>query len=238
MDTVKFGYNAPRELDRNLWEITGEWRNKFGRRMTVIRLQDGRLVIHNAFRLKQDDLEWLKSLGAPAFIVAPNKFHCSDAGWMAEKFPEAELFVPKSQIPAFQRSGFRPKDVNVDFPGEFGGELRCIPMQGTRFEEAAFIHIPSRTLILCDLSFNMGHVFSGLSKWIMEWNQVPGRFGPTRLTKLVFTKDQPSLIASYEALLKEDFDRVIVNHGDVLETGGKEKLNAGIQRIFGVKIAY
>lgn len=155
---------------------------------------------------------------------------------MAERFPEAELFVPRSQIRAFERRGFHPKDLNVDFPQEIDGELKCIPIQGTRVEEAVFIHIPSRTLVHCDLAFNMGHVFSGLTKWFMEWNQVPGRFGPSRLMNLVLTKDQRSLMASFERLFKEDFDRVIVNHGDVVESGGKEKLSAGIQRIFGVKV--
>jgi hypothetical protein len=106
-------------------------------------------------------------------------------------------------------------------------------MLGTRVEEAAFIHFSSRTLILCDLAFNMGNVYSGFEKLVMNWNKIGGQFGPSRLTKILFTKNRRLLIKSYETLLKENFDRVIVNHGEILESKGRAKLIEGIERIFG-----
>ncbi|MFZ4404744.1 MAG: hypothetical protein ACOYOK_11635 [Pseudobdellovibrionaceae bacterium] len=233
METIKFDYQPPRKLDENLWEIRGDWKNKFGRRMTVIRLNDGRLIIHNSIQLKNADLAWLTSQGRVSFIVAPNTFHCSDAGWMAEKFPTAELLVPKSKIEFFKKLKLNPKDVNSEFPTSILSEVKCIPMLGTRVEEAAFIHFSSRTLILCDLAFNMGNVYSGFEKLVMNWNKIGGQFGPSRLTKILFTKNRRLLIKSYETLLKENFDRVIVNHGEILESKGRAKLIEGIERIFG-----
>jgi hypothetical protein len=201
--------------------------------MTIIRLHDNRLVIHNSMRLLRKDLDWLTSLGQPAYIIAPNSFHCSDAGWMARLFPSAELFVPCSKLDTFANEGFSPKDVNEKFPVEISNELKCIPMLGTRMHEAAFVHLPSKTLILCDLAFNMGNVFSGFEGLMMKWNRVGGQFGPSRLTKLLFAKNRKTLLESYQRLLADEFDRVIVNHGEVLESGGKEKLRAGVERIFG-----
>jgi hypothetical protein len=233
MDEIEFGYQPPRKLDEDLWEFRGDWKNKLGRRMTVIRLRDGRLVLHSSIRLRQGDLDWLLSQGTPSVIIAPNVFHCSDAGWMAKKFPAAELFVPKSKFKLFRSMGLSPKDVNSDFPMTIADQLKCIPIQGTRFEEAAFLHIPSRTLVLCDLAFNMGDVFSGIEKLLMKWNRVGGQFGPSRLTKLVFAKDSRLLLSSYRDLLKEDFDRVIVNHGEVIKSGGRVGLSVGIERVFG-----
>lgn len=234
MDEIQFNYQAPQLLDKNLWHLTGEWKNKLGRRMTIVRLQDGRVWIHNAFRLKEKDLAWLKALGDVAFIVAPNTFHCSDAGWMAQQFPQAELFVPLTKIPSFQSLGLKPKDANADFPFSISNELRCFPMQGTRMSEAVFIHIPTKTLILCDLAFNMPDVFSGFEKIIMNWNKVGGgRFGPSRLTQLLFAKDKQALKESYQQILNENFDRVIVNHGNILERYGKEKLQKSVTEIFG-----
>ncbi len=229
---TEFAYQPARQIHDSVWEIRGEWKNKLARRMTIVRLGDGRLFIHSSIRLKPTDLAWLTSLGKPAFIVGPNTYHCSDAGWMAEQFPEATLFVPRAKFKVFSDQGLHPKDVNTEFPAAIVGELKCIPMQGTKMDEAAFVHIPSRTLILCDLAFNMPDIFKGLGKLFMRWN-TGGQFGPTRLTKLVFAKNRKALVASYQELLQEDFDRVIVNHGDVLESGGKEKLRAGVQRIFG-----
>lgn len=227
--SLRYAYSPPRALAENIWEIRGEWSNKLGRRMTVVRLADGRNVIHNAFALKEKDLAWLASLGTPSFLIAPNIFHCSDAAWMAERFAGIKLFVPASKMHQFE--AFDPQDVNKDFP--LLPELKCFPMRGARLEEAAFLHTPSRTLILCDLSFHMPDVFTGLEKRIMRWNKVGGRFGPSRLTKLLFTKNKRELVSSYGRLLDEDFDRVVVNHGDVLESGGREKLRAGVAEIFG-----
>lgn len=233
MEPVEFAYRPPRQVAENLWEVRGDWRNKLGRRMTVIRLSDGRLILHSSIRLNPEDLQWLQSLGTPALIVAPNKFHYSDAGWMIEKFPAAQLFVPKSRFDVFLKRGFHPKDVNTEFPADIATQVKCIPMTGANIEEAAFLHVSSGTLILCDLAFNMEEVFSGLEKLVMEWNKVGGQFGPSRLTRLFFTKDRKVLIENYRQILRESFDRVIVSHGEILESQGKIKLKIGVERIFG-----
>jgi hypothetical protein len=230
-DAVEFGYAPPREVAPDLWEVRGEWRNVLGRRMTVIRLADGRVLVHNAIRLAEKDLEWLRALGDVAFVVAPNRFHSTDAPWMAHRFPAARLFVPRSRLAAFQRDGFAPEDVNADFPAL--DDMRCIPMRGTKLEEAAFLHRPTRTLVLCDLAFHMPDVFRGIARVLMRWNLVGGRFGPSRLTRLAFTRDRAALLASYAELLALDFDRVVVNHGDVLESEGRERLRAGVRAVFG-----
>jgi hypothetical protein len=133
----------------------------------------------------------------------------------------------------FGSEGFSPRCTSTDFGETADGELECIPMRGTRVDESAFIHHPSRTLILCDLAMNMEDVFTGLWRPLMRWNNVGGRFGVTRLTKLVFSSDERGLVASYRALLGRDFARIIVNHGAVLETNGKELLARSVQEIFG-----
>lgn len=226
-------YGKPHALTEDLWEIRGEWSNKLGRRMTVARLTNGDLFVHSAIRLAPADISWLSSLGSVRWIVAPNKFHCSDAPWMAGQFPEASLYVPGCKMSAFTSQGLRPHNLTVEFPSDIAGELERLPMQGTRMEESAFIHHRSRTLILCDLAMNMEDVFSGIEGAFMRWNGVGGRFGVTRLTKLFFTTDKRALVASYRRLLEHDFDRVIVNHGAVLETGGRELLAQSVAELFG-----
>ena len=227
--TITYGYQKPRQLADDLWELTGTWKNKFGRRMTVVRSVDGSIVVHNAFQLLPADLQWLRDQGQVRAIVAPNTFHCSDAGWMKRQFPAAELFVPAAKTECFRQLGLQVSDT-ARFPNLCG--LKAIPMRGTRMQETAFLHTSSRTLILCDLAFNMPPVFTGLAKWFMNWNKVGVRFGPSRLTRLAFATDRTALLDSYQALLREDFDRVIVNHGDVLESGGREKLRQAVNEIW------
>jgi hypothetical protein len=52
-----------------------------------------------------------------------------------------------------------------------------------------------------------------------------GHFGPHRLIQLMI-RDRNAARESVARNLKWDFDRVIVSHGDVLESGDKEKLRA------------
>jgi hypothetical protein len=226
-------YAKPRQLGTDLWEIRGGWSNAFGRRMTVIRLKSGEVFVHNALELEPAEEAWLRSLGPIRGIIAPNRYHCSDAPWLASRFPDATVYGPASMARALSAGGAEPRDVARDFPQDVAGELECIPMRGTRVEEAAFLHHPSRTLVLCDLAMNMEDVFTGLQGAFMRWNKVGGRFGVTRLMRYVFTRNRREVLASYQALLERDFDRVVVNHGAVLERGGREALRASVADVFG-----
>ena len=228
-----YSYAKPVRLADNLWELRGTWSNALGRRMTVVRLGNGDVFVHNAMRLEPGELDWLTSLGPLRGIIAPNKFHGSEAPWLAEQFREASLYAPTSKQKQFAALGLNVRDVASDFPSALAGELECLPMAGTRIEEAAFLHHPSRTLILCDLAMNMEDVFRGVQGAFMRWNRVGGRFGVTRLTKLLFTRDARALVGSYQRLLERDFDRVIVNHGAVLPSGGRELLRASVRETFG-----
>jgi len=223
---VRFAYQPPRQLADGLWEITGSWKNKLGRRMTVMRLDDGTLVIHNSIQLEETELDWLRSLGTVAFIIGPNTFHCSDADWMHQRFPEARLYVPQKVLPKFPKA----LDLNSDFPKLNG--LLCLPMRGTRMQESAFWHPSTSTLVLTDTAFNMPPVFRGLEKKLMDWNKVGGRFGPSRLTRLLFASDVHALLDSYRRLAQLPLTRIIVNHGDILDQDALNQFHQGINLIF------
>src|SRR5690348_14200309 len=113
-----FPYAKPNELASGLWEIRGEWSNAFGRRMTVFRLSSGEVYVHNAIALEPAELQWLQGLGPVRGIIAPNKFHCSDAPWMAREFPEARLFAPAPRVDEFRRADLPVVDVALEFPKE------------------------------------------------------------------------------------------------------------------------
>jgi hypothetical protein len=226
--TLAFPNQTPRPLAPGLWEMRGSWRNKLGRRMTVMRMADGRWAIHNSMRLTEVELDWLRELGDIAAIIAPNVFHTSDAGWMKDRFPTAELYAPASQL-----SRFRPSD-GARSLAEFRGDdvLAAFEVHGTRFAESVFVHRPTRTLVMTDLAFNMGDVFTGLERVLMRWNRVGGRFGPSRLFRYMFLQDRAVFVESFQRVLDEDFDRVIVNHGEILETGGRAVVRQSFAEFF------
>jgi hypothetical protein len=52
-----------------------------------------------------------------------------------------------------------------------------------------------------------------------------GRFGPHRLIRTAF-RDKAAVRESIDRMLGWDFDRVVMSHGRVLETGGRAAIEA------------
>lgn len=54
-------YQPIQKLEDSLFCVDGEWYDTaFKRRMTILRLKDGSLMIHSAIRLKEEDLPGLE----------------------------------------------------------------------------------------------------------------------------------------------------------------------------------
>ena len=68
------------KLSENLWRLEGTMPNGNTKRiMTIARMKDGRLVIHNAIALEPALQSEIEAFGTPASIVVPNGFHRQDA---------------------------------------------------------------------------------------------------------------------------------------------------------------
>jgi hypothetical protein len=217
------------ELDRNLWIAERPQRFhglEVGTRMTVIRLADGCLLLHSPVALDPQLRDALDSLGPVRFAVAPNRFHHLHAGDVVRAYPEARLWV----APGLEQK--RP-DLAIEAvlddeaPAEWRDEVDQVLFRGRPFEnEVVFLHRASRTLILCDLAFNFGPRSAPVTRLLMRLLRSYGRFGPSRLDPLLI-RDRRAARQALERILAWDFDRVVVAHGEVLESGGPEALRAG-----------
>jgi hypothetical protein len=68
------------KLSDNLWRVEGTMPDpNIHRVMTIARMKDGRLFIHNAIALEEACMAEIESFGTPAVIVVPNGFHRQDA---------------------------------------------------------------------------------------------------------------------------------------------------------------
>jgi hypothetical protein len=218
-------YGELRQIDSGIWVRDGEW---YGttcrRRMTVMALTSGELVVHNAFILREDDLSRLKSLGRVAGIVMPNALHGDDVGWMAEKFPDALIFTPRASLEKTQRNHRVTGSLENDWPGAWSKSIECLPVSGLRIiHESAFFHKASRSIILTDLVFNIqpSDFKNSLERKLMALNRVGTGFGPSWLCDNLFTKDLEARRQSIITILSRDFNRVIMNHGVILDVDGK-----------------
>ena len=218
-----------RALAKDLW--VAERPQKFyglevGTRMTVIRLAGGRLLLHSPVALDPGLRKELDALGRVLYAVAPNRVHHLYAGDVARAYPDARLWIG----PGLERKRADLSYVALlgdEAPEEWRDEVQQIFFRGRPFEnEVVFFHRASRTLLLCDLAFNFGPSAPLGTRIWMSLIFSYGRFGPSKLDPLLI-RNRAAARASLERILAWDFDRVIVAHGDVLETGGHAELARG-----------
>ena len=217
-----------RKLDENIWVAERPqrfWGLEVGARMTVMRLADGSLLLHSSLALDEALRSELDTLSPVRFVIAPNKFHHLHAGEVAQFYPEARLWVGPGV--ASKRPDLKFVDVLGDeAPDEWKEEVSQIFFAGRPMEnEVVFFHHQSRTLVMCDLARNFGPRAPFLTR---AWMSLMGgykQFRPTRVDPLLI-KDRPLAKRCMERILAWDFDRIVIAHGEVLETGGQEALRS------------
>jgi hypothetical protein len=223
-------YQPLNKLAEGLWIQDGEWYGTaFRRRMTVLGLKDGGILIHNPFELKEDDAVRLEGLGRIAGIIMPNAFHGDDLAWMAKRFSKARVFIPGKLKLKLEKVHRVDGLLEKDWPNDWSHDVACISIEGMRIlHESVFVHFASKTLVVTDLVFHMQATDfkTSIERKLMSWNRVGVGFGPSRLCDTVFTRDLKARRHSVERILQLDFDRVIMNHGHLVHQGGKEMVRS------------
>jgi hypothetical protein len=194
-------------------------------RMTVIRLDDGRLMLHSPCEIDDHMRSALVELGAVAIIVAPGTFHYLHVRSAQAAFPEAETFI----CPGLESK--RP-EMHFDWllgdiaPAAWAGRLDQVLVRGSRWiGEVAFFHRQTRTLILVDLIEKFSDATPNVD-WILKlwWKlvfQMWNKAKPAPEYQLGWS-DKKAARASLHRILQWDFERVIVAHGDLIEIDARE----------------
>lgn len=226
-----------RHLDDSLWVHETPLRFlglEIGRRMTVRRLGDGTLLVHSPAPLTRDLRAELDALGPVRHVVPASRLH--GHLWMehyAEAWPNCRLYA----VPGLERkrSDLSFAVMLFDAPDQgWGDDVDVAPLLGNRaITELEFLHRPSRSLVFGDAGY---HVASDrwppLTRLVARLVEVRGRLAPTRDFRLAI-RDRAAARRSLERILAWDFDRVIVAHGDIVETGGRAALRDGFDWLFG-----
>jgi hypothetical protein len=194
-----------------------------GRQIVVVRLPGGGLWVHSPVPMTGKLRKELAALGPVRHVVGPNLWHDECLREFQAEQPDA-LFHGAPGLAAKRRDlrfGAELSDTpHPDWAGVLDQHLvRGMPAMN----EVVFLHRPSRTLILADLSFNFGPDGPWWFALLMRASGAWGRFGPTRLERLMM-RDRAAVRVSVDRLLAWDFDRILVGHGRNLGTGGREAL--------------
>ena len=217
---------SPRNVAPDLWLAERPFKLPYvrvdiGTRMTVIRLLQGGLLIHSPVKLDAELRRSIDALGETRAIVAPNRLHHLFIQDYIAAYPEARVYAAPS-LPE-KRPDLRFDDTLSDTPqAEWRGQVEQHLFRGAPpLNEVVFLHPATRTLILTDLAFNLPTETARKSPlFYLLWDV--GHFGPHRFVRLRGIRDWEAARDSVERILRWDFDRIIVSHGNVLEGGGHE----------------
>ncbi len=191
-----------------------------GARMTALATSDG-LVLHSPIDM---DPSSIAEIGAPRWVVAPNKLHHLYARrWM------------EAGVEAWAAPGLPEKRPDLTFSGvldggehPFGPDIGVFPMRSFAFtNEVVLLHRPSRTLVVTDLVFH----FSASAPWLTRAAMtLAGGYPGCQTTVLERAGfHRPTARKEIGELLEQDFDRLIMAHGEVIESGGREALRGALR---------
>ena len=205
-------------LDDNLLSVTGDLHMPVGdvpRRMTVVRLRDGRLVIYSAIALDEAEMRALEDFGQPAFLIVPNDIHRMDAKIWKDRYPGLRVVAPAGvrkrveEVVAVDQTA-----VEFDDP-----QVRFVTVPGTDEHEAALVvqTWSGTTLVVGDLIWNLDDR-PGFGGWLFHLMGFTGdRPRIPTVVELREIRDKPALRAQLERWARiSDLNRIIVAQGNIV----------------------
>ncbi|HET6415600.1 MAG TPA: DUF4336 domain-containing protein [Polyangiales bacterium] len=193
-----------------------------GTRMTVVQLGDGQLLVHSPLAMTPDLKAEVDALGPVRHIIAPNIYHHLYAGDWKAAYPGALLHGARGLAK-------RRKDLVIDrelagetFP-DWREQLDTALLEGTMLNEMVFLHRPSRSLIVADLIENFETSPHWPTRAYLKLGGIHGKPGLSRPLRMIF-RDKKRARRALDRILSWDFDRIVLAHGDILESGGNETL--------------
>ena len=216
-----------KRLEHNLLSVSGTMNmppmGEVSRRMTIVRLADGRLVIYSAISLDEIEMKALESYGTPAYLIVPGDIHRMDAKPWKDRYPSMKVIAPAGGRDKIQE--VVPVDATeVDFGDP---SVRFMTMPGTGDQEAVLVieTASGTTVVLNDLIFDLANR-PGFSGWLFKAIGMTGDEPHIPFpVKLKEVKDKGAVgaqLADWARL--PNLQRVIISHGDIIANAPAEVL--------------
>jgi hypothetical protein len=228
-----------RQIDKDIWVAERPltyFGLSVGTRMTLIKLSNGELVVISPIDIDDIVAAEIDRIGRVVHIIAPNLYHYLFAASFKDRYPHAtfwgapgltnkrpNLTVDRSIAPD---GNLLLDELTYTF---FDGFQTLTPSGFDPLNECVFFHPPSRTLILTDTAFNFDNSYPLLTRLATRLIGGYRELSPSLLEKIA-SRDKAQVRGAVDRVLAWDFDRVIVAHGCIVETGGKEQFRSGYAR--------
>ena len=192
-----------------------------GHRMTVVQLEGGGLWLHSPVLLDSSRRAELDQLGPVEHLVAPSTFH--DLYWSENlaAYPQARSYCAPALAGEHPELSFDATLGPAPEPA-WAGQLDQIILAGMpKINEVVFLHQASGTLIVADAIFTIFKPANLTTKLILSLTGTNGKVAVSRLFRH-FVQDATALRRSIDQVLAWDFDRLVVGHGQVLDSGAHQ----------------
>ncbi len=207
-------------LEDNLLSVTGVLHmppmGDVERRMTVVRLGDGRLIVYSAIALDESEMRAIEAFGTPTYLIVPSDIHRMDAKTWKDRYPALRVITPPSSREKVEQL-VHVDDTFVNFADP---SVHFVVLPGTADREAALIVETSRgtTLVLNDVIFNLANR-PGLSGWLFKAIGMTGDAPHVPpVIKLRLIENQAALRAQLDLWARlPRLQRMILSHGNIVE---------------------
>ena len=216
--------SALEQIGENIWTIDYDFKllgAEFGNRMTIIRYEDNKLLLHSPIPFTPTLKRVIDTLGTVTLLMAPNLMHNLFINDWKKEYASATLIAPKN---------IKKVEFDITLEDISNSVVDIFPTQAIQLQfiagmkginEYALIHKESRTLILTDLAFNIQKTPGIWSTLFFRLYGAYGKFGPTFLIKSII-KNKEKFSQSIDAILTQEFDKIIISHGETVKSGGRE----------------
>lgn len=206
----------------------------FGR-MTIIKLENGDLLIHDPCKINESVKSEIDKIGEVKYIVAPGTYHHLFVTEFQQQYPNAETFL----CPGLEKK--RP-DIQFEWmlgnkaDHRWGNEIDQVLVQGSRYiSEVAFFHKPSKTLILVDLLENIGDDFQHpVSLLLRFWWKVVYKMwnNPKAAPEYQMGWGRKDIVKQgLDKILSWQAERIILAHGELVENNVDDVLRTAWKKV-------
>ena len=217
-----------RSFGENIWIAEGplvrDMRAWFTTRMTVVKLSNGSAWIESPVPASPETLQSIAEIGPVKYLVAATMRHVWRLENARTQFPDAQLWVCRRTRLTLQHGELPITGILTDTPSpDWADDFEQLEFKGNPLlSEVLFYHNKSRTVIIGDLIQSNKKIKGKLlSNFIFRLGGVLyPKGGVSRDIRMSFN-DRDLARQSLETLLSWDFDKLIIAHGDCIETDAK-----------------
>jgi len=200
-----------------------------GGRSTAIKLSSGDVWVIASTPLSDETKTAVEKLGTVKYIVAADADHHFFLTEWKKSYPEAKM-IGVETLPAKKKGEDWKFDeiYKPDSENEFGFEadIDAVYFSGFSKKDVAWLHKPSKTLIVADLIFNLPANEQYSKSKRRKTGFLTKKLNPyTEFHKNLIwgeSKDKAAMAKDAKAVAAWDFERIIPCHGDTIETDAKK----------------